>query len=142
MVDQGVIDGNSLGDMFLHSGDQLTWDFFQLAFRQEAEKEENWENIKDVVVLFDYFYYLSTTTMPSLLKVSRWSLVRKEPILEQKTTHNWSPPQLLDPLLMIALWGAVVQDGLWGGSRKDICSKKCRQARCHNCSKLSEQEKL
>ena len=53
MVDQGVVDGNSLGDMFLHSGDQLTCHFFQLTFRQEAEKEENWENIKDVVVLFD-----------------------------------------------------------------------------------------
>ena len=43
MVDQSVVDGNSLGDMFLHSGDQLTCHFFQLAFRQEAEKEENWE---------------------------------------------------------------------------------------------------
>ena len=41
MVDQSVVDGNSLGDMFLHSGDQLTCHFFQLAFRQEAEKEEN-----------------------------------------------------------------------------------------------------
>ena len=43
MVDQGVVDGNSLGDMFLHSGDQLTWDIFQLAFRQKAEKEEKWK---------------------------------------------------------------------------------------------------
>ena len=41
MVDQSVVDGNSLGDMFLHSSDQLTCHFFQLAFRQEAEKEEN-----------------------------------------------------------------------------------------------------
>ena len=41
MVDQGVVDGNSLGDMFLHSGDQLTCHFFQLTFRQEAVKGEN-----------------------------------------------------------------------------------------------------
>ena len=41
MVDQGVVDGNPLGDMFLHSGDQLTCHFFQLALRQKAEKEEN-----------------------------------------------------------------------------------------------------
>ena len=41
MVDQSVVDGNSLGDMFLHSGDQLTCHFFQLGLRQEADKEEN-----------------------------------------------------------------------------------------------------
>ena len=41
MVDQSVVDGNSLGDMFLHSGDQLTCHFFQLTFRQEAVKGEN-----------------------------------------------------------------------------------------------------
>ena len=41
MVDQSVVDGNSLGDMFLHSGDQLTCHFFQLTLRQEAEKEGN-----------------------------------------------------------------------------------------------------
>ena len=40
MVDQSVVDGNSFGDMFLHSSDQLTCHFFQLAFRQEAEKEK------------------------------------------------------------------------------------------------------
>ena len=43
MVDQGVVEGNPLGDMFLHSGDQLTCHFFQLALRQKAGKEENWE---------------------------------------------------------------------------------------------------
>ena len=41
MVDQGVVEGNPLGDMFLHSGDQLTCHFFQLALRQKAGKEEN-----------------------------------------------------------------------------------------------------
>ena len=40
MVDQSVVDGNSFGDMFLHSSDQLACHFFQLAFRQEAEKEK------------------------------------------------------------------------------------------------------
>ena len=42
------------------------------------------DRVSNIVVLTNYFYYLSTTTMPSLLKVSRWSLVRKEPILESK----------------------------------------------------------
>ena len=51
-------------------------------------KKKKGENIKDVVVLFDYFYYLSTTTMPSLLKVSRRSLVRKEPILVKKKNYS------------------------------------------------------
>ena len=41
MVDQSVVDGNSLGDMFLHSADQLTCHFFQLALRKETEEEEN-----------------------------------------------------------------------------------------------------
>ena len=64
VVDQGIVDGDALSNVFLLAAEQLRGDLFQLRFSQEAENVTNmFRGISRGVCSFPY---LSTMTMPSL----------------------------------------------------------------------------